>query len=214
MYENRIRSLNRDAATQAEYSTKVGGVLKSISEPSAATTVTGENAASTNLSAQIDGAFVDKIVQLSEKGLAIDFEKDLQLQRLEIENNTVSISDTRARLTERLTALRLTTLDGIEKQKFEQQFVTGFADAINQMNSIWRQLVDLSSEFSADRLNYDKTLYRLSSLPSDVRISRAELVDMRSLFLVVAAGLLGAAAGALFRFLREQMAKPSRLALT
>lgn len=197
IYENRIKSLNRDAATQSEYSTKVAGVLNSIGTTSMTHSATVEGGPSTNFSAQIDGAFVDKIVQLSEKSSVVDFEKELQLQRLEFENQTVSISDTRTRLAERLSALRQTTLNGIDKQRLEKQFVAGYTEAIGELNDIWGQLVDLSSEFSTSRLNYDKTLYRLSSLPNDVRVSKAAIMDIRSFLMLAVAAILGGFFGAL-----------------
>lgn len=205
VYENRIRALSRDAATQSEYSTKVAGVLNSIGAPATGPTATTEGGPTANFSTQIDGAFVDKIVQLSEKSSVLDFEKELQLQRLGFENQTVSISDARTRLTERLSALQQTTLSGVEKQRLEKQFVAGYAEAIVELNEIWGQLVDLSSEFSASRLNYDKTLYRLSSLPGDVRISKAAVADRRSLLLLAAAAVIGAFLGAFLCLARRQL---------
>jgi hypothetical protein len=211
IYDNRIKSLDRDAITQSEFSTKVEGILNSLGATPGTPVAGGEGVPSANLSAQIDGAFVDKIVELSQKGSGLEFATDLQKQRLAYENEAVSIADTRARLNERLTALRQTSLQGIEKQNLEKQFVGGYAVAITELNAIWSQLVDLSSEFSASRLNYDKTIFRLSSLPNDLRISRAALADTRSMMLLAIAALLGAALGAMLRFVKEQMV-PSKTA--
>ncbi|MGB8818206.1 MAG: hypothetical protein WCC66_09840 [Rhizobiaceae bacterium] len=206
VYSNLIRSLERDVDVSTGLSSRVTQVIGDF-RSKAPGTADGSGAPSGNVATQIDGAFVDRIVELSNRGSGIEFEQGLLRDKLGFENQAVQTNDQKARLNERLLALNTTTLSGISKQLLEKRFVEGMAAAVGEINALWGDASSFGDELSASRLNFDKALYRLNSLPKDVATSKKPLIDLRSALLAIAALIFGAFAGMIAYALKAQIKK-------
>ena len=206
VYSNLIRSLERDVEVSTGLSSRVTEVIGDFRAkspgPANAAGATGSSVAT-----QIDGAFVDRIVELSNRGSGLEFEQGLLRDKLGFENQSVQTNDQRVRLNERLEALNKTTLSGISKQSLEKRFVEGMAIAVTEINTLWGETSNFGDELSASRLNYDKVLYKLNSLPKDISTYKKPLLDLRSVLLVIAALIFGAFAGMIAYALRVQIKK-------
>lgn len=198
IYKNKINDLQKDAAVQAEYSGKVNTVINDFRSNKTAQVPTGgqgTGVATMVPGPQFDGAFIDRIIDLSKQGGGVEFEQGLLQKKLELENLNVSYSDQMRRLTERRDAIINNALPLELRKSFEEKFVSGVEQAAAEFNKLWEASYEFLDQLDTKRLNNDKALYRLSELPSNMRIGRSSLLTQTSALIILASGFVGALAG-------------------
>lgn len=197
IYKNQINSLEKDAGVQAEYSGKVSTVItdfrtnKGTVPAGAPLSAAGPAAIGT----QFDGAFVDKIIELSKQGAGVEFEQGLLQKKLEMENLNVGLTDQKVRLTERRDAIVNNTLMPEVRAMLEGRLTATLDLTASEINRIWKDSFQFVDELNNKRFNFDKALYRLNELPSDIRIEKPGVISLRSLLIVAAIVTLGALIG-------------------
>lgn len=197
IYKNQINSLQKDAGVQSEYSGKVSTVLSDFraNKGGALAGNALSSSAPAAIGTQFDGAFVDKIIELSKQGAGVEFEQGLLQKKLEMENLSVSYTDQQIRLAERRDAILNNTLTPEVRKLLEGQFMAGLGQATGELNRLWSDSFEFVNELSNKRLNFDKALYRLNELPSDRRVEKPQYFTSRSILTVLAIAFLGAALG-------------------
>lgn len=198
IYKNKINDLQKDAAVQAEYSGKVNTVIndfRSNKTTQSATSTPGSATPAIVPGPQFDGAFIDRIIDLSKQGGGVEFEQGLLQKKLELENLNVNYSDQMRRLTERRDAIINNALPIELRKSFEEKFIVGVEQAATELNKLWESSYEFLSELNTKRLNNDKALYRLSELPSNLRMEKPSLLTRTSALIFVAASFFGALAG-------------------
>lgn len=198
VYESKLDSLEKDAAMQAEFSGRVSSVINDFRAdryPPAGVAPSAGGLASANPGAQFDGAFVDKIIDLSKQGAGAEFEQGLLQKKLEFENQNVSYSDEIRRLSQRRVAIANNSIPLDVRKALERKFVAGLELATKELNSLWGESFEFLSEINNKRLNNDKALYRLGELPAQVRVEKQQLVTVRTSLVILALALAGALAG-------------------
>lgn len=187
IYENAIANINRDANAQTGYAQSIQSILESFRTSSAAPLPTSAGAVAVSpVTTQIDGAFIDKIVELTSKGDGLQFEQELQREKLQRQNDKVLLEEQRSRYSDRLSAIRQGLAEKINDTTLEKKYVEGFAAAVNDLNSIWKQTAEIGSELGLSKLNADKSLYRLSELPDSRKVAKPPLFGTISLLLLIA----------------------------
>jgi hypothetical protein len=146
-------------------------------------------------SGQFDGAFIDKIVELSKQGDGLVFEQELLKQKLDFENANVDISDRRSRMLERLQFMNGGLLAGDIRTALEKKFVLGLEQTVSDLNQLWKDSSAFMADLNNKRLNFDKSLYRLSEIPLTLRMEKSTLFGPRFFASLVVAVLLGAIVG-------------------
>ncbi len=192
IYLNLINSLEKDASEQAALSQRTSSVINEFRSNKDA----GQGGITTSASgAQFDGAFVDKIVELSKQGAGLEFEQDLLRKKLEYEIANVNFSDRKGRLVERLNSINQGTLVGDVRANIEKKFLAGIARSTDDLNRLWADSVQFMNDLNEKRLNFDKSLYKLTDLPEKMRVEKPSLVTTYTLIVAAAALLAGLVAG-------------------
>lgn len=198
IYTNRLDSIQKDASRQAELSDKVSRVLndfRSKKSSSAAGEASSGGISTVTSGPQFDGAFIDKIIELSKQGGGVEFEQGLLQKKLEYENQNVSLSDQARRLAQRRDAIASNPLTLEARKDLEGRFIAGVELATKELNSLWADSYEFLSEINTERLNNDKALYRLNELPAEIRVEKQDFVTRRSLLVILALSFFGALAG-------------------
>lgn len=197
IYKNQINSLEKDAGVQSEYSEKVTDVISDFRTNKGTLPVglpQGAPAMSP-VGTQFDGAFVDKIIELSKQGAGVEFEQGLLQKKLEMENLSVGLTDQKNRLIERRDAIVNNTLTNEVRIMLEGKFLAGLELATGELNGLWTDSFGFLDELNNKRLNFDKALYRLIELPDDMRLEKPDLLSMRSVLMAFALVICGAMVG-------------------
>jgi hypothetical protein len=196
IYDNKINSLEKDASVQSAYSGRVTTVISDFRDNNGtgsggALSATAPPAAGT----QFDGAFVDKIIELSKQGAGAEFEQELLRKKLEMENLNVAFTDQKVRMIERRNAIANNTLTEEVRKALEDKFITGLELATGELNQLWADSFEFLEELNNKRLNFDKALYRLNDLPDDKRVEKPGLLTSRVALILAAFAIFGAMAG-------------------
>jgi hypothetical protein len=208
IYQNQIKSLEKDAAAQSAYSQRVSTVIGDFRSSKPGQTGVGETpTASVSSGAQFDGAFVDKIVELSKRGDGIAFEQGLLEKKLEYENANVKLNDRRERIVERLNAINQGALAGEVRLQLEAKFRSASEKAATDLNSLWKNSNVFLAELNNKRLNFDKSLYRSNELAGNFKIDRPRLLNTRFIVVVLSALFAGLLLGSLFSILKSVLSK-------
>jgi hypothetical protein len=212
IYENAIANIDRDANAQTGYADSIQTILESFrtNASSGSPAVPGGVSPVTT---QIDGAFVDKIVELTSKGEGLEFEKELQKEKLQRQNDKVSLAEQKSRYADRLAAIQSGQAQGAIRPGLEKKFVEGFANAINDLNQLWKETFVIASELGVSKLNSDKSLYRVSELPNSRKTVNPPLLEKLAILFAMALTLAAMILAGLYFALRpeiERMKKPGR----
>ncbi len=208
IYDNQINSLGKDASVQSAYSGRVTTVISDFrdNKGTASGAVPLSAAAPAAAGTQFDGAFVDKIIELSKQGAGAEFEQELLRKKLEMENLNVAFTDQKVRMTERRNAIVNNSLTTEVRKMLEDKFMTGLELATGELNRLWADSFGFLEELNNKRLNFDKALYRLNQLPDDTRIEKPGLLTLRAALILAAFAILGAMVG-FFSFVWSRAAK-------
>jgi hypothetical protein len=208
-YENMIENLNLTSRSTAERSQLVSGIVTDVDANGsrASAQVGGGSGFSTaGMMPQMDGTFVDKIIELSSKGSGVAFREDLLQRKLGLENDGVSTKELSTRFAQRLGAIKEFDTLNDTNPELVPTFVQGAASVAAEMDTLWTETNNILEQVNLKRLNFDKALYKSSELAGNVVISREPLLTQRMILIVAAASVLGALIAAAAFAIRQILA--------
>jgi hypothetical protein len=208
-YENMIENLNLTSRSTAERSQLVSGIVTDVDANGsrASAQVGGGSGFSTaGMMPQMDGTFVDKIIELSSKGSGVAFREDLLQRKLGLENDGVSTKELSTRFAQRLGAIKQFDTLNDTNPELVPTFVQGAASVAAEMDTLWTETNNILEQVNLKRLNFDKALYKSSELAGNVVISREPALSQRMILIVAAVSALGALIAAAAFAIRQILA--------
>ena len=195
IYQNQIARLELERRRFSDKSRIVGEVVSQSDTLSVgALEPAGEASAQSPSIPQFDGSFVDRIIELSQKGGGQEFREDLLGRKLDLENESVDVEGRVRLLSARLEAIRKDSQiasQGETREVFEQG--TDFVAA--SLDSVWQSANRIFADMSLRQLSQDKQLYRPAAMDPDLIIKRAGLLNLVSTVFLALALITGAILG-------------------
>lgn len=210
-YRNAIRQLQFSKRASDQRVEAVSEVLRDVERPETQGASVGANptaAESFPTVTQIDGALIDRVIDLSSRGPEFGFRRELLDGRLTIQNTSINVAGQIDRLTTRIQAIEAFSPSDARLKESADVFTEGVRFVSAALNGIWDETNRLHTELGTTQLSQDKLLYKPASLEEDVRVSQTSLMSMWSIGFVITCGLVGALLG-FFAYLWRVNARPT-----
>lgn len=144
---------------------------------------------------QFDGGFMDKLIDLSDRGAGRAFKEDLLHRKLSIEEDNARLREESERVRRRVAAIEAATGGAAPAGVEATEFLASARQMADMLNAIWDDGNRIAEQASVRKLNHEKRLYVPAALDGRPKIEEPWMLSVWTIAFVMLLALLGAAIG-------------------